>query len=53
MADATRFQFTNPAVPKAYEEYFLARLREELATLLVGGKVVGEMVSNIIVARRR
>jgi len=26
MTDATRFQFTNPAVPKAYDEFFVPRL---------------------------
>jgi hypothetical protein len=24
MTDATRFQFTNPSVPKAYSEFFVA-----------------------------
>jgi ubiquinone/menaquinone biosynthesis C-methylase UbiE len=40
------------ALSPALQDAFFTRLREELATLLVGGKVVGEMVSNIIVARR-
>ena len=40
------------ALSPALQDAFFARLREELATLLAGGKVGGEMVSNIIVARR-
>ena len=35
MADATRFQFTNPAVPKAYEEFLVPRLFEPWAKLLL------------------
>jgi ubiquinone/menaquinone biosynthesis C-methylase UbiE len=36
MADATRFQFTNPSVPKAYEEFLVPRLFEPWAKLLLG-----------------
>jgi ubiquinone/menaquinone biosynthesis C-methylase UbiE len=35
MTDATRFQFTNPAVPKAYDEFFVPRLFEPWAVLLL------------------
>jgi ubiquinone/menaquinone biosynthesis C-methylase UbiE len=35
VADATRFQFTNPAVPKAYEEFLVPRLFEPWAKLLL------------------
>lgn len=35
MADATKFQFTNPAVPKAYDEYFVPRLFEPWAKLVL------------------
>jgi ubiquinone/menaquinone biosynthesis C-methylase UbiE len=35
MTDATRFQFTNPSVPKAYEEFFVPRLFEPWAKLLL------------------
>ena len=35
MTDATKFQFTNPSVPKAYEEYFVPRLFEPWAKLLL------------------
>jgi ubiquinone/menaquinone biosynthesis C-methylase UbiE len=35
MADATKFQFTNPAVPKAYDEYFVPRLFEPWARLVL------------------
>jgi ubiquinone/menaquinone biosynthesis C-methylase UbiE len=35
VTDATRFQFTNPSVPKAYEEYFVPRLFEPWAELLL------------------
>jgi ubiquinone/menaquinone biosynthesis C-methylase UbiE len=35
MADATRFQFTNPSVPKAYDEFFVPRLFEPWAKLLL------------------
>jgi len=35
MTDATKFQFTNPAVPKAYDEYFVPRLFEPWAKLVL------------------
>jgi ubiquinone/menaquinone biosynthesis C-methylase UbiE len=35
MADATRFQFTDPSVPKAYDEFFVPRLFEPWANLLL------------------
>src|SRR5262245_35724508 len=35
MTDATRFQFTNPSVPKAYDEFLVPRLFEPWARLLV------------------
>lgn len=35
MTDATRFQFTNPSVPKAYEEFFVPRLFEPWAKMLL------------------
>jgi SAM-dependent methyltransferase len=35
MADATRFQFTNPSVPKAYDAFFVPRLFEPWAKLLL------------------
>jgi ubiquinone/menaquinone biosynthesis C-methylase UbiE len=35
MTDATRFQFTNPSVPKAYDEFFVPRLFEPWAKLLL------------------
>ncbi len=35
MVDATKFQFTNPAVPKAYDEYFVPRLFEPWAKLVL------------------
>jgi ubiquinone/menaquinone biosynthesis C-methylase UbiE len=35
MTDATRFQFTNPSVPKAYDEFLVPRLFEPWATLLL------------------
>jgi ubiquinone/menaquinone biosynthesis C-methylase UbiE len=35
MTDASKFQFTNPSVPKAYEEYFVPRLFEPWAKLLL------------------
>jgi len=35
MADASRFQFTNPSVPKAYNEFFVPRLFEPWARLLL------------------
>jgi ubiquinone/menaquinone biosynthesis C-methylase UbiE len=35
MTDATRFQFTNPSVPKAYDEFFVPRLFEPWALLLL------------------
>lgn len=35
MSDPTRFQFTNPAVPKAYDEYLVPRLFEPWARLLL------------------
>ncbi len=35
MSDPTKFQFTNPSVPKAYEEFFVPRLFEPWAKLLL------------------
>jgi ubiquinone/menaquinone biosynthesis C-methylase UbiE len=35
MADATRFQFNDPAVPKAYDEFLVPRLFEPWAKLLL------------------
>jgi ubiquinone/menaquinone biosynthesis C-methylase UbiE len=35
MTDATRFRFTNPSVPKAYDEFFVPRLFEPWAKLLL------------------
>lgn len=35
MTDASKFQFTNPSVPKAYEEFFVPRLFEPWARLLL------------------
>lgn len=35
MTDATKFQFSNPSVPKAYEEFFVPRLFEPWAKLLL------------------
>jgi ubiquinone/menaquinone biosynthesis C-methylase UbiE len=35
MTDATRFQFTNASVPKAYDEFFVPRLFEPWAKLLL------------------
>ena len=35
MTDATRFQFTNPSVPKAYDEFYVPRLFEPWANLLL------------------
>jgi ubiquinone/menaquinone biosynthesis C-methylase UbiE len=35
MTDATRFQFTNPSVPRAYDEFFVPRLFEPWASLLL------------------
>ncbi len=35
MTDATKFQFTNPSVPKAYDEFFVPRLFEPWARLLL------------------
>jgi ubiquinone/menaquinone biosynthesis C-methylase UbiE len=35
MSDATRFQFTNASVPKAYDEFFVPRLFEPWAKLLL------------------
>jgi ubiquinone/menaquinone biosynthesis C-methylase UbiE len=35
MTDATQFQFTNPSVPKAYDEFFVPRLFEPWAQLLL------------------
>ena len=35
MTDATRFQFTNPSVPKAYDEFLVPRLFEPWANLLL------------------
>jgi ubiquinone/menaquinone biosynthesis C-methylase UbiE len=35
MADATKFQFTSPSVPKAYDEFFVPRLFEPWAKLLL------------------
>jgi Methylase involved in ubiquinone/menaquinone biosynthesis len=38
------------ALSQSVQDAFLDRLRSELAPLVVDGKVIGEMVSNIIVA---
>ena len=35
MTDATRFQFDNPSVPKAYDEFLVPRLFEPWAKLLL------------------
>ena len=35
MTDATKFQFSNPSVPKAYEEFFVPRLFEPWGKLLL------------------
>ena len=35
MTDATQFQFTNPALPKAYDEFFVPSLFEPWAVLLL------------------
>jgi len=35
MTDATKFQFTNASVPKAYDEFFVPRLFEPWAKLLL------------------
>jgi ubiquinone/menaquinone biosynthesis C-methylase UbiE len=35
MTDATQFQFTNPSVPKAYDEFFVPRIFEPWAKLLL------------------
>jgi ubiquinone/menaquinone biosynthesis C-methylase UbiE len=35
MTDATKFQFTNPSVPKAYDEFFVPRLFEPWARVLL------------------
>lgn len=35
MTDASKFQFTNPSVPKAYEEFLVPRLFEPWARLLL------------------
>src|SRR5947207_11643780 len=35
MTDGTRFQFTNPSVPKAYDEFFVPRLFAPWASLLL------------------
>src|ERR1700687_5988224 len=35
MTDATKFQFTNPSEPKAYDEFFVPRLFEPWAKLLL------------------
>jgi ubiquinone/menaquinone biosynthesis C-methylase UbiE len=35
MTDATQFQFTNPSVPKAYDKFFVPRLFEPWARLLL------------------
>src|SRR5262245_25199571 len=35
MTDATRFQFTNPSVPKAYDEFLVPRIFEPWAVLLL------------------
>src|SRR6476660_705287 len=37
MSDATRFQFNNPSVPKAYNEFFVPRLFEPWAKVLLEG----------------
>ncbi len=38
------------ALPRDVQEAFFARLRREMAALESGGKVVGEMTSNIMIA---
>ena len=38
------------ALSQSVQDAFHARLRRELSPLVVDGKVIGEMVSNIIVA---
>jgi ubiquinone/menaquinone biosynthesis C-methylase UbiE len=38
------------ALPQSTQDRFFDRMRRELSALVVDGKVVGEMVSNIIVA---
>jgi hypothetical protein len=35
MTDATQFQFTNPAAPKAYDEFFVPNLFAPWAVLLL------------------
>lgn len=49
MTDATRFQFTNPSVPKAYDELFVPRLFEPWARLLIdeAGLREGEAIIDI------
>ena len=49
MTDATRFQFNNPSVPKAYDELLVPRLFEPWAKLLLdeAGLQAGECVLDI------
>ena len=49
MTDATKFQFTNPAVPKAYDEFFVPRLFEPWARRLLDevGLAVGQAVIDV------
>ncbi len=49
MADATRFQFTNPSVPKAYDEFFVPMFLEPWAKLLLdeAGLRPGESVLDV------
>jgi SAM-dependent methyltransferase len=49
MADATRFQFNDPSVPKAYDEFLVPRLFEPWAKLLLdeAGLQPGESVLDI------
>ena len=49
MADATRFQFNDPSVPKAYDELLVPRLFEPWAKLLLdeAGLQPGECVLDI------
>jgi ubiquinone/menaquinone biosynthesis C-methylase UbiE len=49
MADATKFQFTNTSVPIAYDEFFVPRLFEPWAKLLLAeiGLKFGETVLDV------
>jgi hypothetical protein len=38
------------ALPQSAQDAFFSRLRRELSRLVVNGKVIGKMVSNIIIA---